>query len=511
MATFVSLFAGIGGFDLGLERAGHVCVGQVEIDKKAQAILTKHWPTVPKHDDVQTAKEWADEQGLKGRVDIVCGGFPCQDVSVAGRRAGLAGRRTGLFFDALAFASHVEAETVILENVPGLLSSNEGRDFGVVLSSLADAGYRYIEWRVLNSQFFGVPQRRRRVFIVASTRDRGGRQVLFESDGSSRDHSESGEAGEGPAGAAQVSAGVSSFTTGSHAGYVEGIGTLRAAGGDLGGGSETLLVAEDVAKTLTTSNGRLNPEHETFVIREITFPTAEVLNTIPASLYHHGTVVNQDADAGHLVAEQTSAVIAPPLTAANDPSRSPQSSEVTAQIAAVVAAQLQATYPLQGTVIGRSDTAGPAGKGFGEAGDPMYTLDTVGPHGVAVGFMPTAGIDIQAENERTPTLKVGGHPGVMYEEEVPVSFTASEMANSYAWEREHYPTLTAQAPSDTSNIQIGVRLGAVVRRLTPVECERLQGFDDNWTDGQADSSRYKQLGNAVTVNVIEWLGHRLSA
>lgn len=180
MGTFVSLFAGVGGFDLGLESGGHTCVGQVEIDPKCLAVLEKHWPNVPKHNDVVTAKEWANEQGLVGKVDIVCGGFPCQDVSVAGKRAGLAGARTGLFFDALSFAQNVKATTVILENVPGLLSSNQGRDFGVVLTSLADAGYSDIEWRVLDSQFFGVPQRRRRVFIVASTPRERFSEVLVE-------------------------------------------------------------------------------------------------------------------------------------------------------------------------------------------------------------------------------------------------------------------------------------------------------------------------------------------
>jgi DNA (cytosine-5)-methyltransferase 1 len=171
--TFVSLFAGVGGFDLGFEQAGLTCVGQIEIDKHAQKVLKKHWPHVPLHDDVTTAVEWAKEIGLVGTVDIVCGGFPCQDVSVAGKRVGAGtGTRSGLFWDAIQFAREVKAQTIVLENVPGLLSSNQGRDFGVVLSTLADAGYGHIEWRVLDSQFFGVPQRRRRVFIIGSTIDR---------------------------------------------------------------------------------------------------------------------------------------------------------------------------------------------------------------------------------------------------------------------------------------------------------------------------------------------------
>ena len=182
MSTFVSLFAGVGGFDLGFEKAGHTCVGQVEIDKNAQKILKKHWPDIPLHGDVKTAIEWAKEINLIGKVDIVCGGFPCQDVSVAGKRAGIAGARSGLFWDAIRFAQEVKAHTIVLENVPGLLSSNEGRDFGVVISEMANAGYSHIEWRVLDSQFFGVPQRRRRVFIVGSTRDRSRSPILIESE-----------------------------------------------------------------------------------------------------------------------------------------------------------------------------------------------------------------------------------------------------------------------------------------------------------------------------------------
>lgn len=202
---FVSLFAGVGGFDLGLERSGHTCVGQVEIDKHAQSVLTRHWPDVPKHDDVTTAIDWADEIGLTGNVDLVAGGFPCQDLSVAGKRAGLDGKRSGLFFDALAFAKAVKAKTILLENVPGLLSSNKGRDFGVLLTELADAGYSNIEWRILNSQFFGVAQRRRRVFIVASLGTEPFRTVLAEWESSAGDLETSKQAGQEVTGNAERS------------------------------------------------------------------------------------------------------------------------------------------------------------------------------------------------------------------------------------------------------------------------------------------------------------------
>lgn len=178
--TVVSLFAGVGGFDLGAELGGFEVIGQVEIDKNCQQVLRQRFPNALLHDDVTTAIAWAKENDLIGRVDIVCGGFPCQDVSVAGKRAGIAGARSGLFWEAIRFAEEVQAHTIVLENVPGLLSSNNGRDFGVVISTLADAGYSHVEWRVLDSQFFGVPQRRRRVFIIGTTRNPSRSPILVE-------------------------------------------------------------------------------------------------------------------------------------------------------------------------------------------------------------------------------------------------------------------------------------------------------------------------------------------
>ena len=197
---FISLFAGVGGFDLGLERAGWECVGQVEIDKHCTAVLDRHWPNVPKYDDVLTAKEWADEQGFEA-VDAVVGGFPCQDVSKAGLGAGLAGKRSGLFFSAVEFAQHVGARVILLENVPGLLGSNGGEDFATVIETLVEAGYSHVEWRVVDSQHFGVAQRRNRLFIVAVSGEWRGSSILTESEGSQWYPSESTAQGENAPGA----------------------------------------------------------------------------------------------------------------------------------------------------------------------------------------------------------------------------------------------------------------------------------------------------------------------
>lgn len=252
---FVSLFAGVGGFDLGLERAGHECVGQVEIDKHASKVLANHWADVPRHDDVRTAKKWADQNGITGNVDLVAGGFPCQDLSVAGKRAGLAGSRSGLFHDAVDFATHVQAQVIILENVPGLLTSNQGRDFGTVLSELDYAGFHHIGWRVFDSQFFGVPQRRKRIFIIASAGNPRFGSVLIERESGTGDFAQGESQGESAATASAISFGKdgdyrsvsasAGFSNTSFGGYTASnlaLSPLRVSGGD---GAELLIVDQE--------------------------------------------------------------------------------------------------------------------------------------------------------------------------------------------------------------------------------------------------------------------------
>jgi len=173
---YLSLFSGIGGIDLAMDRAGWECVGQCEKDPAAMKVLRHHWPNVPK---------WTDVTELRGvdvgPVDAVVGGWPCQDLSVAGRRAGLAGQRSGLFFEFIRIARECNTRWILGENVPGLLSSNGGRDMGTVLREVAQLGMGYA-YRVLDAQHFGVPQRRRRVFIVGHSGAPWSApvQVLFE-------------------------------------------------------------------------------------------------------------------------------------------------------------------------------------------------------------------------------------------------------------------------------------------------------------------------------------------
>lgn len=153
--TFGSLFAGIGGLDLGFERAGLRCKWQVEIDEFARKVLTKHWPEVPKHDDIRTFTNIE-------YVDVIAGGFPCQDVSNAGHRAGINGERSGLFFELMRIVRDVRPKYVLLENVSALLVRGMDR----VLSELAAGGYD-AEWECLPASAFGAYHNRDRVFILA--------------------------------------------------------------------------------------------------------------------------------------------------------------------------------------------------------------------------------------------------------------------------------------------------------------------------------------------------------
>lgn len=166
MITAVSLFAGIGGFDLALQRQNVEVVAAVEWDKQAQKVLQKNFPKTKIYGDIQGVSGGELIQaGFNPRNGIITGGFPCQDLSVAGKRAGLAGKRSGLFWEICRILDETSAEAFILENVVGLLSSNEGRDMATVIEALVELRYR-VAWRVLDAQYFGVPQRRRRIFIV---------------------------------------------------------------------------------------------------------------------------------------------------------------------------------------------------------------------------------------------------------------------------------------------------------------------------------------------------------
>jgi len=194
--THVDLFAGVGGFSLALERAGAKSVANVEIDKYCRQILGRHFPSAKQFDDIKNVS--GDDLRSAGFIPergIITGGFPCQDISIAGKGAGLSGDRSGLFWEIVRLLEELHPKWFILENVPRLLSINGGRDMATVVKALVDCGYG-LAWRVLDAQHFGVPQRRRRVFIVGHLGGTGrtSAEILFEREGGSGDSAQGGEA-----------------------------------------------------------------------------------------------------------------------------------------------------------------------------------------------------------------------------------------------------------------------------------------------------------------------------
>jgi DNA (cytosine-5)-methyltransferase 1 len=449
MTTAVSLFAGVGGFDLALERAGVKVVASVEWDKNAQNVLRKQFPNAQVFGDIQgVTGEQLIQSGFTPSDGIITGGFPCQDLSVAGKRAGLAGLRSGLFWEICRLLDETRTQTFILENVPGLLSSNNGRDMAVVIEALVERGYR-IAWRVLDAQYFGVPQRRRRVFIVGCL----------------------GNQGRSP--------------------------------------EEILAIAEGRAGYLAKSNAPRKGSSTTIARGAESSGERAVAGTLAARDYKGlaaDDLLDNKAIVGTLQARMGTGGNNMPMVAT--------------------------VFPIDD---GREVEKNQNGTGIGNEGDPAYTLDRLQSPAVAIAVdIYNATID----KDVTHTLKAAnqpmGVPSVLIPgEQMSVSFLHGEISKTSQTLRKGegsyisvggvlakstvFPTLSAtnnpsrspQSSEVTAQIDAMVKATSTVRRLTPTECERLQGFPDGWTEGQADSHRYKQMGNAVAVPVVEWIINRI--
>lgn len=227
---YLSVCSGIEAASVAWKELGWEVVGFSEIEPFPCAVLEHRFPDVKNYGDMTKYKEWK----INGAVDLLVGGTPCQSFSVAGLRQGLADPRGNLMLTFGAMASHFQARWIVWENVPGVLSSNGGRDFGSFLGMLAELGYGFA-YRVLDAQFFGVPQRRRRVFVVGHLGDwTGPAKVLFDEESLSGNPPPRRDEGQG--------GGVAAYAEGSFGAYREGeVGTLKASGGALAGGSETLI------------------------------------------------------------------------------------------------------------------------------------------------------------------------------------------------------------------------------------------------------------------------------
>ena len=410
--TAVSLFAGVGGFDLALERSGVKVVASVEIDQKASAVLAKQFPNAKLFNDIKgVTGEQLINAGFDPENGIITGGFPCQDLSVAGKRAGLDGNRSGLFYEIVRLLDETKARYFILENVVGLLSSNNGADMGAVIGALVERGYG-VAYRILDAQHFGVPQRRRRVFIVGCAGDSGRTpaQILALTESSIGHFSKSRKKKE-------------NFTKIIDKGFEQY--DKSDVSFDISQRRDVVRVYENVTQTLSALMGTGG-------------------NNVPLiPTWWDGS--------------QTAST----LTVKSNEQRMPDKNQM----------QMVVAYAMHGAMVGRKETAGPNGSGFLAENEASYTLTASNQsrHGVAIIHNPASFADY-TESDVIGTLRAGMPRG-------------SE------------PLVT--------------ETNAIVRRLTPLECERLQGFPDDWTSGQADQHRYKQMGNAVAVPVVEFIVKRL--
>ena len=479
---YLSVCSGIEAATVAWHPLGWEAVAYSEIERFPSEVLAHHYPNTPNVGDMTKFKEW----NFESNVDLLVGGTPCQSFSVAGLRKGLDDPRGNLMLTYLAIAKQYRPNWLVWENVPGVLSSNGGRDFGSFLGGLAECGYGFA-YRVLDAQFFGVAQRRRRVFVVGYLGDwRAAAAVLFER------HSLQGH----PAPSREKRKTIASYASSSFGGYSQETGTLRAKGGDLGGGSENLLVLKkDFEKQYIESD-------------------KTIINALCAS----------DAKgAGNQYFEDNKCVIHP-------------------------------SYGIPGNWIGRKPENG------GNSTEPMYDiapcLTKADQHGVAqpiaYNIAPGKGKlkdDIHVTDaDATKTLDASGSNPAMHQGGAAIvqpiclmdqggSVMNIEHDITGTLRREthgHEPIVMQPVGTDIYNGAITgdvavpltnrsdgtgtgptVMQSMAVRRLTPVECERLQGFGDNYTNIKSkgkptpDGPRYKALGNSMAVPVMAWIGARI--
>jgi len=476
--TYGSLFSGVGGMDMGFDT--HMdCVFQVEWDKHAQSILRRHWPEVPK---------WGDVQEVNGAdlppCDVLTFGSPCQDLSVAGKRAGLDGGRSSMFYEAVRIIKEMRDATssrptgplpraVLWENVPGALSSNLGADFKSVVDEMVDLGACLVEWAVLDAQHFGVPQRRRRVFLVAifdpATADRCPDPLLPVSEGRRGDFAKGRKKGQDVAGSVAASVDASSTHRQlGHGHYVEDDTASALKQRDYKDATDLAVIP--FVKARRAQN---DTDDETWVEGEVT-PT---LNAFDNGGESRATVlmpvaysIREDAKANTFSATETDTALC-----LNGLVPSPQSHHAQIFIAEPVIFENSFRDGIR--INDGIPHCLPAKMGTGGGNQPHVAQS------VTASFKPGASAKaygIGYEEEMAPTLESGGGGN-------------------------NKPAIIQPATTTLA-----------VRRLTPLECERLMGWPDHhtrYTDlgtEQADTHRYKQCGNGVAAPVARWVAGHLT-
>lgn len=427
--TFFSWFSGIGGFELAFLQAGWTCVGSCEIDEFARHVYATRFGFEPSLRDIND-----DAATRIPAADCWVAGFPCQDLSCAGRRAGWRGERSVLVFRLLELAARLRPRWLVLENVPGLLSVRRGRDFGHLLAALDELGYMGA-WRVLDARHFGVAQRRRRVFLVCHLgAGADPAAVLFES--------ESG--GGHPAPRREARARVAAPL----AGGARKAGTSPPEGGLVAGALGTRAPGERleanatlVAETVTTkwAKGAGGPSGDETQNLVIPFDLAQITHPENRTRCDPGDVNGALSRTGTPMV----AMLAAPLTSGGHPASSAP----------------------------------------GRRKENLVALSHAG--------------DFSVGHDATPPMRDGHRSGTPV-----VARTSHTSSNG-----QEAAMLVQPEASDS-----------LVRRLTPLECERLQGFPDGWTllpgmekwsRRHRDGARYRVLGNAIAVPVVRWIAERL--
>ena len=476
---YLSVCSGIEAATVAWHPLGWQPVAFSEIEPFPSAVLAHHYPSVPNWGDMSKFQEWPDES-----IDLLVGGTPCQSFSVAGLRKGLEDPRGNLMLTYLAIAQRYRPRWLVWENVPGVLSSGGGRDFGTFLGALGELGYGWA-YRVLDAQWFGVAQRRRRVFVVGHLGDwQRAAAVLFERDCLSGHPPPRREAGQ------RVAPTISARTEGGG-----GLGTDF----DLDGGL--------IARCVTTREGAAYDAETTTLIahalRADGFDASEDgtgrgTPLVPVQPYMLAVRGRGDTHQLEYRQDGTSNAI---LT--------PNGGRAGMGVGAIA-------YAIQERAGSENPDAGPDGAGYREGA--AYTLEArQTPQAVAYNITPSqSNKDYNARaSERSQAITGNGNRPSARGGEV-IAFSAKDHGADAG---EMAPTLRAGGHAKShanAGVMPAIMSRSAVRRLTPMECERLQGFPDDYTlishrgKPAADGPRYKALGNSMAVPVMRWIGERIA-
>jgi DNA (cytosine-5)-methyltransferase 1 len=476
---YLSVCSGVEAATVAWHSLGWQPVAFSEIESFPSAVLAHHYPNVPNLGDMTKYKEW----NLNESIDILVGGTPCQSFSVAGLRKGLEDPRGNLALTYVGILDKFRPQWFIWENVPGVLSSGGGRDFGSFLGAVAECGYGFA-YRVLDAQNFGVPQRRRRVFVVGHLGDwQPAAKVLFESE------SLSGDIKSGR----KTRKSVTGFVESSFGQYREDViaGTTKASGGVLGGGSETFLTVYENHP----SDSRVKPMGD--VCQTVTSTWGTGGGNIPfvQSFGIPGNWIGRKPENGGNATTPMDNV-SPCLTKTD---------------------RHGVAFGFEPGIAKREGNP----NRFSKELSPTLRAD-MGDNQVAAafGWQNSASQSMSADTI-TPTLDKSKTPAVVYSFDSLAS-NSMKSSNPYSGcrEVELSKTIDTTYPCPSKNQGgIGIMQSMAVRRLTPVECERLQGFPDNYTQipwnkkvsvDCPDGLRYKAMGNSMAVPVMNWIGKRIS-